>query len=653
MRVFPTSPNAGGIRRRFLWPALVLALALAFAPVFLPGLVAMGVPVSGQSLSLQGVSMSPVAVDVAAGPNHALILDGTGAVWSVGENASGQMGTGTTKASPDPIRIHDPSTGGMVRSIAAGDAHSLMLMQDGSVMAFGANTRSMLSVGSTEARVTRPMPVLGPEALPLLSVRGIAAGSVYSAVWFEDGSARLFGRDLAMTSLGTAAGPLGQVRMVAMNAQDVVVILEDGTGYAGPVTSPGQLALLVDTEGFPVGNLVLADAGDDFFVALNRFGQALTWGRTYSNALGRPEGIHPTELPYPAVLADTVTALKDSRVMSCGSDHTLTVNVTGTLYGWGSGTDGRIDPARTNQFQVATPFTVTGLSGVKALACGGRQSLAIDGLGRVWRWGRSNGPSAPHILPLQVRLWLTATPKISVSKIEYDKVQISWDPADLDARYLRGYTVQWTRPDGATATSMLLPADIRSLTIYQLQPGTNHDIVLSAVGEGGAAQAAPVVTVQTKEEPTPTPVPSGEETPTPEGTVTGQPSITAKPTATGPADPSASPTSDPLPGGNIAEWLQDVLPTIILGLAALAALLVIISVVAGLVSRLRHSEPVEILEERRGPGSRRASGWSATGEAEEVGGIGEEGESDTEPDDETSSDREEPSEPPVRPWRGK
>src|SRR5438128_1337854 len=125
-------------------------------------------------------------VALAAGEEHSLALLNNGTVMAWGENAHGQLGDGTTTNRDVPVAVKG-LTG--VVAIAAGLEHSLALISNGTIMAWGANSEGQLGTGANngpeecgppteeEACSTAPVPVTG---LSYLDVKGIAAGSWHS-----------------------------------------------------------------------------------------------------------------------------------------------------------------------------------------------------------------------------------------------------------------------------------------------------------------------------------------------------------------------------------------------------------------------------------------------------------------------------------------
>ena len=104
----------------------------------------------------------PVPVDdlkfvtaVAAGGHHSLALLANGTVVAWGANDSGQLGDGTTITRSEPVEVTG-LTG--VKAIAAGGDHSLALLNNGTVMAWGDNESGQLGNGNSSegAKCRRP-----------------------------------------------------------------------------------------------------------------------------------------------------------------------------------------------------------------------------------------------------------------------------------------------------------------------------------------------------------------------------------------------------------------------------------------------------------------------------------------------------------------
>ena len=102
------------------------------------------------------VSGLSTVIGVAAGSAFSLALKGDGTVWSWGNNASGQLGDGTTTQRTQPVQVSG-LTG--VTAIAAGSSVGFALKSNGSLWAWGANASGQVGDGTQTAR-TSPVATL-------------------------------------------------------------------------------------------------------------------------------------------------------------------------------------------------------------------------------------------------------------------------------------------------------------------------------------------------------------------------------------------------------------------------------------------------------------------------------------------------------------
>ncbi len=116
----------------------------------------------------------------------------------------------------------------------------------------------------------------------------------------------------------------------------------------------------------------------DHGLALLRNSTVKAWGRNAFGELG--DGTN-TNRHTPV----TVTGLTGVRAIAAGDGHSLALLSNGTVKAWGFNNDGQLgDGTNTSR---NTPVTVTGLTGVRAIAAGGRHSLALLSNGTVKAWG--------------------------------------------------------------------------------------------------------------------------------------------------------------------------------------------------------------------------------------------------------------------------
>ena len=129
---------------------------------------------------------APPVRAIAAGAYHSVVVTEAGSVSTWGWNAYGQLGMGTTGDRVLPSTI-DVGRDAVVRSVAAGGMHTLAVLSDGTVRAWGWNGNGQLGDGTTVDRLT-PVPVPG-----LTQVRSIAGGMYHSAAVSMDGTVRAWG----------------------------------------------------------------------------------------------------------------------------------------------------------------------------------------------------------------------------------------------------------------------------------------------------------------------------------------------------------------------------------------------------------------------------------------------------------------------------
>ena len=114
---------------------------------------------------------------IAAGYRHSLFLKNDGSLWTMGNNAYGQLGDGTYNNTNLPVQI----VASNVTAIAAGSAHSLFLKSDGSLWGMGDNQYGQLGDG-TYNNINSPVQIVAS------NVTAIAAGYGHSLFLKSDGS---------------------------------------------------------------------------------------------------------------------------------------------------------------------------------------------------------------------------------------------------------------------------------------------------------------------------------------------------------------------------------------------------------------------------------------------------------------------------------
>lgn len=143
---------------------------------------------------------------IAAGHTHSLLLASDGTVFSFGFNGNGQTGLNASGGSTliaTPIDATNLA-GKTIKQIAAGDSHSLLLADDGTVFSFGLNLDGATGLNTSTGSTLIATPIDATN-LSGKAIKQVAAGTSLSLLLAEDGTVFSFGSNLA-TGLNTMAG---------------------------------------------------------------------------------------------------------------------------------------------------------------------------------------------------------------------------------------------------------------------------------------------------------------------------------------------------------------------------------------------------------------------------------------------------------------
>ncbi len=325
------------------------------------------------------------AVAVAAGTHHSLAVLADGTVRAWGYNGNGQLGDGTTEDRHAPI-----TASGITNAVdvAAAFNHSLAVLGNGRAMGWGRNSEGQAGVGTWSHCLT-PTLVSG-----LTNVATVAAGAYHSLAVLTDGSVFSWGfNGYGQLGIGTHLGantpaPVGGIAPavdVAAGSFHSVIALSNGTVVACGMNSDGQLGDGTKTErASPVAAVGLSSvlsvaAGYAHSAARLTGGAVATWGSDTNGALGN--GSAGATLT-PAVLPGlTGIAALTSHEWQC---HALTSE--GDVYGWGLANAHRLGDSSNSQARVS-PTLISALDSATDVAFGYYHALAIRRDGALFAWG--------------------------------------------------------------------------------------------------------------------------------------------------------------------------------------------------------------------------------------------------------------------------
>ena len=263
---------------------------------------------------LLGISDQVVAVK--GGGAHSLALTVGSGVYAWGANDGGQLGDGSTDERLEPIRVHGSGRTdflGRVKAIAAGSEHSLALLADGTVVAWGRGGSGQLGDGGA-ADQDEPVAVVLPSQSDAPRVKAIAAGADHSLALMSDGRVLAWGAN-ADGQLGDgsvddsstpvqvkhAQGPGGLLRRIkaiaggslhSLAIRSSGHVLSWGDGQSGQIGDGAKAdrptAVLV--KGSPgrgnFGDAITIAGGGQHSLALSSGGVVFGWGANGSGQLG-------------------------------------------------------------------------------------------------------------------------------------------------------------------------------------------------------------------------------------------------------------------------------------------------------------------------------------------------------------------------------
>ncbi|MGE0326711.1 MAG: RCC1 domain-containing protein [Polyangiaceae bacterium] len=300
----------------------------------------------------------------ALGQDHVCAVGSQGSLKCWGQNASGQLGQGNTDTLGDdelPSSAPVVDVGGKVVQVAAGGAHTCVLLEAGDVKCFGSNQFGQLGYGMTNTIGDDELPSgignvdLGGKA------KQVVAGRDFSCALLTDGTVRCWG----------AAGTwLGLGRLEAVGDDEVPTAVE-------PVNVGGSVVAL--------------NAAVFNVCARLDSGSLRCWGWANSSPYS---GMEIGDDETPADAGDVDVGAKVTQASSSPA-HTCVTTVEGHVRCWGQGNDFQLGYGGTDAVgddeSPATAGDVPLVDAVASVAAFRTGTCALTTAGEVKCWGK--GPA--------------------------------------------------------------------------------------------------------------------------------------------------------------------------------------------------------------------------------------------------------------------
>lgn len=346
-------------------------------------------------------SPSSIAPMITIGNKFIIVQTASGEVWGWGDNASGVLGTASSKETGTnitaPTQIPLPQNVTAV-SVSAGFDHVLMLGSDGNVYAWGNNEAGQLGTSSGDTLST-PTLVAGLQGK---SIVALAAGHRFSLALSEGGKVYSFGLNDKLqlgyepTAKASATPTLIEamsgvfVKQIHAGYDSVTAIDVDGKVYLWGSGSNSVLGLEVPPENhLPTAlpeakgalHIVCADLsanhsaylqndGTVGFMGLNKFGQ-------YGNGETSDKAAVKFKVTDTASLGVSAIATSDAQ--------TVLLTVDGKVYTAGAGMPNNADGSATASF--VPLFAEEKAPVATAIAASYQNGAIIAQDGSIWTWG--------------------------------------------------------------------------------------------------------------------------------------------------------------------------------------------------------------------------------------------------------------------------
>ncbi|MCL1862478.1 MAG: hypothetical protein FWF78_02810 [Defluviitaleaceae bacterium] len=345
--------------------------------------------------------------NVSVRQQHAIALREDGTVWTWGNNNAGQRGDGTRDGVREgniaPSQVLDD-----VVAVSAGRIFSMALRSDGSLWAWGSNSRGQLGDDTTVDRIVPTRIIPFTPQTPQGGVAAVSAASHHTMAILEDGSLWAWGfNNTGQFGNGTTTNRSEPVQVGQITAWKTISAgtshsagirgtglwawgannhgeLGDGTtrGVAWPVAVGEQMIFggIYVPQGHEVGRWSKVAVGGGHTVAIREDGSLWTMGANGDGQLGdnttdsrtRPVQIGEHKWKY----------------IAANNFHTAAVREDGTLWTWGRNSHGQLGDGTIDNRHA--PVQVGTDDNWVSVALGSNHTVAIRSDGSLWAWGSNS-----------------------------------------------------------------------------------------------------------------------------------------------------------------------------------------------------------------------------------------------------------------------
>jgi alpha-tubulin suppressor-like RCC1 family protein len=281
---------------------------------------------------------------VSAVSSHTAAIKTDGTLWIWGRATEGQLGTNNTINRSTPVTTFAGGTNW--KQVSGGNIYTAAIKTDGTLWVWGTGTSGQLGINAASNRSTPVTTFAGGT-----NWKQVSGGNTHTAAIKTDGTLWVWGT-------GTN-GRLGT---------------NDGTDRPTPVTT------------FAGGNnWKQVECGLNYTAAIKTDGTLWTWGYGTNGELGT-NALSSVLTPVTTFAGGT-----NWKQVSAGQSYTTAIKTDGTLWAWGQGSNGKLGTNDT--INRSTPVTTfAGGTNWKQVSGNSTHTAAIKTDGTLWTWGTgSNG----------------------------------------------------------------------------------------------------------------------------------------------------------------------------------------------------------------------------------------------------------------------
>lgn len=336
---------------------------------------------------------TPSIHSVSAGESHSLVLLNDGTVWGWGSNSYDQLGIEDPKGSVVPVQLQDLHD---ICVISAGSNHTVALDAQGFVWTwgqYGSHQTYRLNRGNTVV-LSLSKPIILPG---LNNIVMVASGNHHSLAldnlgrvwaWGQNGYGQLGDGTVDATSEPVLIKGLDNVVSISAGALHSLALKSDGTVWGWGNNLMRQLGpnlgreVLSPSKIDGVENITQISGGFGHSVALAKDGRVWIWGVIDWTSIPEITDDIVVDQYYDPTLLEFPSP---AIAVGSGSDHSIVLLENGQVWAWGTNTFGQLGNG--TLFKNIEPSQVMGLPTIRLLAAGGYHNIVVDESGILWGWG--------------------------------------------------------------------------------------------------------------------------------------------------------------------------------------------------------------------------------------------------------------------------